>query len=46
MARLLSFGDVEGARITYETIGRLLMTEPSGGAVVLDLATERRRRER
>jgi hypothetical protein len=45
MARLLAAGDVEGARITHETIGRLLGGEPSGGAVVLDLAAERRRRE-
>jgi hypothetical protein len=45
MARLLAAGDVEEARITHETIGRLLAREPSGGAVVLDLATERRRRE-
>jgi hypothetical protein len=46
MARLLAAGDVEGARITHETIGRLLAGEPSSGAVVLDLAAERRRRER
>jgi len=46
LARLLAAGDVEGARITHETIGRLLVTEPSEGAAVVDLAAERRRRER
>jgi hypothetical protein len=46
MARLLAAGDAEGARITHEMIGRLLAGEPSGGAVVLDLAAEWRRRER
>jgi hypothetical protein len=45
MARLLAAGDVEGARIAHETIGKLLAAGPSG-AVVLDLATERRRRDR
>jgi hypothetical protein len=45
MARLLAAGDGEGARITHETIGRLLAGEPSS-ARVLDVAAERRRRER
>lgn len=46
LARLLAAGDIEGARIAHEMIGRLLTADPSGGAAVLDLATERRRRER
>jgi hypothetical protein len=46
MARLLAAGDVEGARITHETIDRLLGGEHNSTAVVLDLATERQRRVR
>jgi hypothetical protein len=46
LAQLLAAGDIEGARLAHETIGRLLATEPGGSTAVLDLASERRRRER
>jgi hypothetical protein len=48
VARLLAAGDLEGARIAHDAMGRLLAAEgpASGGAAVLDLAEERRRRER
>ena len=50
LAALVAAGDLEGARLVHETIGRLLVpsgrasTDASGGAVVVDLEAERERR--
>jgi hypothetical protein len=45
VARLLGCGDVEGARIAYEAMGRLLAAaQPDDGAQVVDLVEKRRRR--
>ncbi len=46
VARLLAAGDLEGARIAHRAIGRLLAGPPEHSAAVVDLAEERRRRER
>jgi hypothetical protein len=43
LARLSAAGDIEGARILNETIGRLLGSATPGAAVV-DLGAERARR--
>ncbi|WP_434048548.1 MULTISPECIES: hypothetical protein [Sorangium] len=40
----LAAGDVEAARITHETIGRLLGAPGADAAGVIDLAAERTRR--
>jgi len=46
VAKLLAAGDLEGARIAHEAMGRLLAApQPGDGAHVVDLAEERRRRE-
>ena len=50
LAALAAAGDLEGARLVQETIGRLLApaartsTDASGGALVVDLDAERERR--
>jgi len=49
LAALAAAGDVEGAHLMHETIGRLLAPahvadERVGGAVVVDLDAERERR--
>ncbi|WP_441291907.1 hypothetical protein ACSRUE_16990 [Sorangium sp. KYC3313] len=44
MRAALAAGDVEAARIAYETIGRLLGAVEADAAGVIDLAAERVRR--
>lgn len=46
MRAALDAGDVEGARVAHEAIGRLLVaaSAPSTVAPVVDLATEREKR--
>ncbi|WP_437331194.1 hypothetical protein [Sorangium sp. So ce381] len=44
MRAALAAGDVEAARIAYETIGRLLGAPEADAAGVIDLAAERVRR--
>jgi len=46
VARLLAAGDVEGARIAHEAMGRLLAAAAPSSGTVVDLAAERARRER
>ncbi len=48
MGAALAAGDLDAARIAHETIGKLMALglAPVDGAPVIDLATERRRRDK
>jgi hypothetical protein len=46
VAAAVATGDLEGARVVHEAIGKLLALPSDGAAPVVDLDVERRRRGR